>query len=325
MARLWTALPYQVRHFSVAAAAIGGVVLFKEVLAGGNFSGGPESLEGRTVIVTGANSGIGKETARGFAKRKARVIMACRDMEKCKAARRELALDTRNTSLACRQCDLSNFNSVREFAALMKHKEERVDILVNNAAVMRIPKRSTNAQGIETHLATNHLGPFLLTNLLLDKIKESPAGRIITVSSVGHHRGQLDFANLNREDYDPADAYNATKLANVLFTNKLARELEDTTVTAASVHPGNTSTNIFRHMGFYKNWFAMGVLWPLLWLFLKTPRQGAQTSLYAALSEGVASGGYYVNQAPAEQSDAALDEKLQDRLWATSLLWCGLS
>jgi len=324
MAALWASLPHQVRHFSVAAAAVGGVVLFKEVLAVGNYTGA-ESLEGKTVVVTGANSGIGKETARGFAKRKARVIMACRDLEKCKTARRELALDTRNTAIACRQCDLSDFHSVREFAALVKHKEERLDILVNNAAVMRLPGRTLTPAGIEAQLATNHLGHFLLTQLLLDKLKASPAGRIVTVASVAHRRGELDFADLNQEEYDPAKAYNASKLANVLHANKLARELEDTNITVASVHPGNTNTNLFRHMAFAKNWFAMGFLWPVLWLFLKTPRQGAQTTLYAALSEDVESGGYYVNQSRGEQSEDAGDHKLQDRLWATSMLWCGLS
>ncbi|XP_063590817.1 retinol dehydrogenase 13-like [Penaeus indicus] len=304
----------------------GGIVLFKEVLGGGNYRGA-ESLEGKTVIVTGANTGIGKETATEMARRGARVIMACRDMEKCKEARKEVALATFNKSLYCQECDLASQESIRKFAERIQKKEDQVNILINNAGVMRC-KKSFTEEGIELQLGTNHMGHFLLTNLLLDKLKASAPSRIINVSSVAHMRGSIKFDDLNSEkNYDEGDAYAQSKLANILFTQELAERLQGTGVTCNAVHPGIVLTEIGRHMSIHKSWIAAMFLKPLLWLFLKTPRQGAQTTIYAALSsdlEGV-SGKYFSNQKEATVSEAAKDKEAAKRLWAISERWTRLT
>ncbi|KAK7073471.1 Retinol dehydrogenase 13 [Halocaridina rubra] len=202
----------------------GGVIIFKEILGGSNYTG-TERLDGKTVIVTGANTGIGRETAREMARRGARVIMACRDMDKCLEARKDIAWDTRSTSLYCLECDLASQESVRRFARRFNRKEERLDILINNAGIMRCPKSFTT-EGIELQLGTNHMGHFLLTNLLIDKIKASAPSRIINVSSVAHARGKINFEDLNSENhYDEGEAYAQSKLANILFTRELAERL----------------------------------------------------------------------------------------------------
>lgn len=304
----------------------GGIVLFKEVLGGGNYQG-DEGLEGKTVIITGANTGIGKETATEMARRGARVIMACRDMEKCKEARKELALATFNKSIYCQECDLASQESIRKFAERIQKKEDQVNILINNAGVMRC-KKSFTEEGIELQLGTNHMGHFLLTNLLLDKLKASAPSRIINVSSVAHMRGSIKFDDLNSEkNYDEGDAYAQSKLANILFTRELADRLQGTGVTCNAVHPGIVLTEIGRHMSIYKSWIAAMFLKPLLWLFLKTPRQGAQTTIYTAVSsdlEGV-SGKYFSNQKEAAVSEAAMDKEAAKRLWAISERWTRLT
>ncbi|XP_064081209.1 retinol dehydrogenase 13-like [Macrobrachium nipponense] len=305
---------------------VGGVTLFKEVLGGSNFSG-QERLDGKTVIVTGANTGIGKETAREMAKRGAKVILACRDMDKCAEARKDIAWDTQNKLVRCMKCDLASQDSIREFVQNFNAKEERLDILINNAGVMRCPKSFTE-EGIELQLGTNHMGHFLLTNLLLSKIKDSAPSRIINVSSVAHMRGRINFSDLNsKKNYDEGEAYAQSKLANILFTRELSERLAGSGVTCNAVHPGLVLTEIGRHMGIDKSWMASLILKPFLWLFLKTPRQGAQTTIYTALSsdlEGV-SGKYFSNQAEVSVAEAALDKEAAQRLWAISEHWTKLN
>uniref|UniRef100_A0A2P2IA56 Retinol dehydrogenase 13-like n=2 Tax=Hirondellea gigas TaxID=1518452 RepID=A0A2P2IA56_9CRUS len=263
-----------------------------------------------------------------MARRKARVIMACRSMKKCKEARKDIIAETLNRKVVCRECNLASFESVREFASDINRNEERVDVLINNAGVMRCP-RKLSADGIELQLATNHMSHFLLTMLLLDKLKANAPSRVVTVSSVAHQRSSvsINFSDLNSEqNYEPSTAYDQSKLANVMFTKKLARELEGSGVTCSAVHPGIVNTGIGRHMSLYKSWMAMLLLRPLLWLFLKTPRQGAQTTIYAALSPHAEehSGAYYSNQSEAAASEAACDVAAQERLWQISYKWTGL-
>ncbi|KAG0721254.1 Retinol dehydrogenase 13 [Chionoecetes opilio] len=254
-------------------AFVGGVVVLKEFTGGGNYSG-DENLAGKTVVVTGTNTGIGKETALGLAKRRARVIMACRDMNKCLEVRKDIALESRNKHIYCEECDLASQESVRKFAERLNQKEERVDLLINNAGVMRC-KKSFTKEGIELQLGTNHMGHFLLTLLLLDKLKASAPSRVVNVSSIAHMRGQINFADLNSsENYDEAEAYAQSKLANILFTQELAERLAGSGVTCNAVHPGLVYTDIGRHMSINKSWMAMVMLHPLLWLFLKTPTTG---------------------------------------------------
>lgn len=305
---------------------VGSLVIFKEFIGGRNYSS-DESLAGKVVVVTGANTGIGRETALTLARKKARVIMACRDMDKCLQARKDIALESRNKHIYCEECDLASQESIRNFAQLVNHREERLDLLINNAGVMRC-KKSYTKEGIELQLGTNHMGHFLLTLLLLDKLKASAPSRIINVSSTAHRHGRINFSDLNStQNYDEGQAYAQSKLANIMFTRELAVRLEGSGVTCNAVHPGMVYTDIGRHMSINQSWLAKVLLHPLLWLFLKTPRQGAQTTLYAALSprlEGV-SGKYFSLQLETDVSEAAKDSEAAKRLWAISERWTGLS
>jgi len=205
-------------------------------------------LDGKTVIITGANTGIGKETATDLAKRNARVILACRSQEKGKKAEVDVRRESGNNDVNFRQLDLSSFTSIREFAKEVLEEESHVDILINNAAVAVCPYTKTE-DGFEMQFGVNHLGHFLLTNLLLDRIKQAPEGRIVNVSSIAHtFCGPIDLDTINSEDkYGPYDSYNKSKLANVLFTKQLAKRLEGTNVTTNSLHPGGVDTELQRH------------------------------------------------------------------------------
>ncbi|XP_045619959.2 retinol dehydrogenase 13 isoform X1 [Procambarus clarkii] len=319
-------VPKSVVRVSVFGSMVGGVILFKEFLGGSKYNG-TESLQGKTVIITGANTGIGRETALEMAMRRARVIMACRDMKKCQEARKDIALASRNKYIFCQECDLASQESIRNFAKRVNEKEERIDILINNAGVMRC-KKSFTKEGIELQLGTNHIGHFLLTNLLLDKIKASAPSRIVNVSSVAHERGIINFSDLNSDKtYDEGEAYAQSKLANILFTKELAERLEGSGVTCNAVHPGIVFTELGRHMSINNSWTAKIFLYPLLWLFLKTPRQGAQTTIYVSLNselEGV-SGKYFSNQVEGKVSEGAQDKVAAKRLWAVSEHWTGLT
>uniref|UniRef100_A0A672J6R7 Retinol dehydrogenase 12, like n=1 Tax=Salarias fasciatus TaxID=181472 RepID=A0A672J6R7_SALFA len=185
-----------------------------------------ERLDGKTVVITGANTGIGKETAIDLSKRGARVIIACRDMEKAKAAVKETIESSGNDNVVCKKLDLSDTKSIREFAEGINQDEAKLNILINNAGVMMCPYGKT-ADGFEMQIGVNHFGHFLLTYLLLDLIKKSTPARIVTVSSIGHTWGSIHLDDINSEkNYDKNKAYYQSKLANVLFTRSLAKRLE---------------------------------------------------------------------------------------------------
>ena len=205
-------------------------------------------LDGKTVIITGGNTGIGKETAIDLAKRNARVILACRSQEKGKKAEVDVRRESGNSNVYFRKLDLASFDSVRQFAKEVLSEESRIDILINNAGVMYCSFQKT-VDGFETQFAVNHLGHFLLTHLLLDKIKQAPEGRIIVVSSIGHTlTAKLDLDTINSEaHYSPYDAYHKSKLANVLFTKALAKRLAGSNITVNSLHPGAVATDLQRH------------------------------------------------------------------------------
>ena len=206
-------------------------------------------LDGKTVIITGANTGIGLETAVDLAKRNARVILACRSVERGEKAAVEVRKRSGNDNAVFVQLDLASLDSVRKFAAKILEEEPRIDILVNNAGIMALPERQLTQDGFEMQFGVNHLGHFLLTNLLLDRIKEAPSARIVNVSSIGYLRGNLDFDNLNSEkSYSPRVTYGTTKLANILFTRSLAKRLEGTGVTTNCLHPGAILTELGRHL-----------------------------------------------------------------------------
>ncbi|XP_072017683.1 retinol dehydrogenase 13-like isoform X2 [Amphiura filiformis] len=256
-------------------------------------------LDGKTVIVTGANTGIGKETAKDMARRGARVILACRDTSKADKAAQEIRQDTGSTNIVVHKLNLASLQSVRDFSQKILDEENRLDILINNAGIMMCPQWETE-DGFEMQMGTNHLGPFLLTNLFLDLIKKSAPSRIVNVSSTAHSlftpAGGIDFDDINcKKSYDPMAAYGKSKLANILFTRALAKRLKGTGVTTYSLHPGSIQTDLQRTAADQYFWA------PLLFnkftyaFFFKTPTQGAQTSIFCAVDESVAnsSGKYY--------------------------------
>ncbi|KAH6926873.1 hypothetical protein HPB50_022642 [Hyalomma asiaticum] len=282
-----------------------------------------KDMTGRTVIITGANTGIGKETAKELARRNARVIMACRNPEKAAAAAKEILEDT-GRQVVVRKLDLCSFKSIREFADDIINSEERLDVLINNAGIVPFPDRVETVDGFEQTLQTNHLGPFLLTNLLLGKLKASAPSRVITLSSLLHHFGRIDPARLDYAEYRvPMQVYSDTKLANVLFTKELARRLLGTGVTANVLHPGAVQTDInSTYIGFMN--IAMNALF---YFFGKTPKEGAQTSIYLTVADEVAkvTGQYFMDCRLALPSKYAEDPTLARRLWEVSEKLTGLS
>lgn len=310
---------------SAVASAVGTAFLIKDYMGGEKITE-CEDVKDKIIIITGANTGIGKEVARDLAKREAKVIMACRDLFKCETTRKEIVLETKNKYVYCRKCDLASQSSIREFVKTFKKEHKKLDILINNAGVMRCPKSLTE-DGIEMQLGVNHMGHFLLTNLLIDIIKLSAPSKIINVSSVAHTRGKINIDDLNSvKNYDPGDAYSQSKLANILFTKELSKRLKNYNVTVNAVHPGLVDTEITRHMPFFDSIVGSIIIRPLFWIFIKTPKQGAQTILHAALDPSLnnVTGVYLSNFKITEESEAARDESIAAWLWETSEKWTKL-
>uniref|UniRef100_A0A9R1SJR2 Zgc:112332 n=2 Tax=Cyprinus carpio TaxID=7962 RepID=A0A9R1SJR2_CYPCA len=279
-------------------------------------------LDDKTVIITGANTGIGKETVRDLAKRGARVIMACRDLEKAEEARKELMEDSGNQNIVANKLDLSDTKSIRAFAELINKEEKQVNILINNAGIMMCPYSKT-ANGFEMQFGVNHLGHFLLTYLLLDLLKKSAPSRIINVASVAHTWGSIHLDDINSEKgYSPRRAYGQSKLANILCTRSLAKRLQGSGVTVYSLHPGVVQSELFRNLSKPVQ-IAVKVFSP----FTKTTIQGAQTTIYCAVEPKLdnESGGYYSDCAPALCSREALDDEMAQKLWELSCQMLGIT
>ncbi|KAM6170930.1 retinol dehydrogenase 12 isoform 1-T1 [Erethizon dorsatum] len=277
-------------------------------------------LPGKVVVITGANTGIGKETARELARRGARVYIACRDVLKGESAASEIRADTKNSQVLVRKLDLSDTKSIRAFAEGFLAEEKKLHILINNAGVMLCPYSKT-ADGFETHIGVNHLGHFLLTHLLLERLKESAPARVVNLSSLVHHAGKIRFHDLQGEKYYCSGfAYCHSKLANVLFTRELAKRLQGTGVTTYAVHPGVVSSGLIRHS------FLLCLLWRLFSLFLKSTWEGAQTSLHCALAEGLEplSGKYFSDCKRTWVSPRARNKKTAERLWNVSCELLGI-
>jgi NAD(P)-dependent dehydrogenase (short-subunit alcohol dehydrogenase family) len=243
-------------------------------------------LTGKVAIVTGANSGIGYEMARALVRKQATVILACRNKDKGEAAVRQIAQEYPAARAELTPLDLSDLAAVRRFAAEFARHYQRLDLLINNAGIMEIPFGKT-ADGFELQFGTNHLGHFALTGLLLDLSLQTPQARIVTVSSIMHRFGRIDFDNLNGEKrYSRRGAYAQSKLANLLFTYELQRRLEAAGVDtiAVAAHPGWTATNLQAHSRMYRT----------LNLFMaQQPPIGALPALYAATAPDVHGGDYY--------------------------------
>jgi NAD(P)-dependent dehydrogenase (short-subunit alcohol dehydrogenase family) len=274
-------------------------------------------MAGKTVLVTGGTGGIGKATAAGLAAMGARVGITGRDPARTWAAAADVATASGNPAVDPFAVDVSSQAEVRRLAGEVLAAYPRLDVLVNNAGGFWATRRVT-ADGLDRTFAVNHLAPFLLTRLLLDRLKASAPARIVTVSSGAHTTGQIDFGDLQGERrYSGQRAYSQSKLANVLFTYELARRLDGTGVTATVLHPGVVRTG-FAAEDPPPMWKA---LLPLVRLFLKTPEQGAATSIYLASSpqaEGI-TGTYFAGCEPKTSSRSSYDTATAARLWQISL------
>jgi NAD(P)-dependent dehydrogenase (short-subunit alcohol dehydrogenase family) len=271
-------------------------------------------LDGKTCLITGANSGMGKETALALAQMRATVVMVCRNKNKGEAARREISKKTGNESVDLLLCDLSSLAEVRGLAAEVRNRYGKLHVLVNNAGLFSFSGKTVD--GFETTFAVNYLAPFLLTNLLLELLKSSAPSRIVNVSSVMHFGGHVDLAAIERKETPSGwGAYSNSKLALVMFTYELARRLRGTGVTANCLHPGAVATNIG------------GIPTVLKRPFLKSAKEGAETSIYLASAPEVekASGEYFEDKVAKKSSDESYDEKNALALWDTTSKMLGLS
>lgn len=268
------------------------------------------------VLITGGSSGMGKATAIELAKVGYYVVILCRSSERGETALSEIIKESGSRDVNLFICDLGNQASIRNFAKEFKNKYKKLNILINNAGVI-LPGRHITNDGYELQFGVNHLGHFLLTNLLLDIIINSSPSRIVTVSSGAHKTGKIHFDDINlKNNYSIIKAYSQSKLANVLFTYELAERLKGTGVTANCLHPGAVATQmgINRDTGFGA--FITGLLRP----FFQTPVEGAATSIYLASSaqvEGV-TGKYFYKKKPVKSSKISYDKDLGKKLWSFS-------
>ncbi len=276
-------------------------------------------LKNKIAVVTGANSGMGMATAAVLSDRGATVIMLCRSEERGKKALDELAKG-KERKLDLMICDLGDFASIRSFADTVKEKYPRIDILVNNAGFISLDRQETR-DGIERQFGINHLGHFLLTMLLLDRM---PAGsRIVNVASGAHKAGKIHFDDINLcHGYNVVKAYSQSKLANVLFTRELAARLKGRGITVNCCHPGAVATNmgVDRVTGFGRT--ITGLLKP----FFLTPAEGAATAIYLASDEAVRhiSGGYFYKCRIAKSSKRSKSRRTARKLFELSEEMCGL-
>jgi len=269
-------------------------------------------MQGKICIVTGATSGIGKHTATMLAEKGATVVFICRNPEKGKQVLEEMAGKTGNRNLDMLVADLSSQAAIRKAASEFLSKYQRLDVLVNNAGLA--VQKTYSPDGIEMTFAVNHLAYFLLTNLLLDRLKASAPSRIINVSSEAHRNPKtLDFENLQGEkSYSGLKAYSNSKLCNVLFTNELASKLQGTRVTANSMHPGYLYTGIFREA---PSWAQF-----LVRLTAGKPERGGEAISYLASSPELetVSGKYFKGKKESTPSPFAQDRAAAERLWKIS-------
>ncbi len=273
------------------------------------------TMKEKVVLVTGANSDIGRAASLALAKMGATVVMVARNQEKGEAARSEIVRESQNGSVDLLIADLSSLESVRQLATEFQRKYSRLQVLINNAGLFN-QRRHVTMDGYEDTFATNYLAPFLLTNLQLDLLKASAPSRIINVSSVGHYSGHINFDDLNLEkEYGGWKAYGQSKLALVLFTHELAKKLQGTGVTVNALHPGTVATNIWsRPLG------PVGFIMALPKLFMTTPKQGAETIVYLASSPDAKdlNGEYMEKLKVKKSSDESYDEEIAQRLWDVS-------
>jgi retinol dehydrogenase-14 len=279
-------------------------------------------MAGRTVLVTGGTGGIGRATALGLATMGAHLAITGRDRGRAEDAARDIRA-AGGGQVDVFVADLSSQSEVRRLADEVRQRLSRIDVLVNNAGGYWNTRHVT-ADGLERTFALNHLAPFLLTSLLLDRVKQSAPARVVVVSSNVQAMGRIDFGDLQGErSYSGARAYNQSKLANVLFTYELARRLHATGVTANALHPGVASTSF----GAEDPGGAQRLFTPFLRPFMKTPARGAATSVHLASAPGLeqVTGRYFAGSRPRRSSKRSYDETAAARLWHVSTDLVGLT
>jgi retinol dehydrogenase 14 len=277
-----------------------------------NSNGG---MGGTTVLITGGTSGIGNATAVAMAAMGANVVVVGRNQERGGAAVEEIKAQSHNESVELMLADLSVQAEVRRLAEEFLERYDRLDVLVNNAGLVQ-SKRTETPDGIETTLATNHLAPFLLTNLLIERLEQSAPSRVITVSSEAQRWGTMDFEDMqSRRKYRGFPVYGMTKLANIMFTYELAERLDGTGVAVNCLHPGSVGTNFGQN-----NRGAMALFFRTFKPFMRSPEQGADTLIWLASSPEVdgVSGKYFSDRKEIEAKKVAYDPAARRRLWEIS-------
>jgi len=285
-------------------------------------------LSGKIIIITGANSGIGFESAREFTRKGAEVIVASRDPTKANRAILKIQQEIPGAKLKFIELNLASLESIRKFAEEFKSNYDRLDILLNNAGIMLIPYRKT-LDGFENMIGTNHLGHFALTGLLLDRLSATPGARVVNVSSNILCSGETDFSNLlfeNKSGYSPMKAYSRSKLANLLFTYELQRRFrsEGFDIIALAAHPGASATSLANHLFFNQiSWLIQ----PLMRLIFQSSAMGALPSIRSAVDQGAQGGQFYGPDGKGELSgypivvdsnSASKNEKDARKLWEIS-------
>jgi len=283
------------------------------------------NMEGKVCIVTGSNSGIGKETASGLAEMGAKVVMVVRNRENGEKAKSEIVARTGNKSVDLMICDLSLMDSIRHFSAEFKSRYDRLNVLINNAGAV-FSRRQVTTEDFERTLAVNYLAPFLLTHEMLDLLKSSAPSRIVNLSSGLHKSGRVDFSDLMSEkNYSggyASNAYSNAKLMVIMFTYELARRLKGTGVTVNVAMPGFVATNLGRYSGSLTSYIAFKLVRPMQ----KSAKKGAETSLYLASSEDVkgVTGKCFAKKAETTTAPISYDQQLQGQLWTKTEELLGL-
>lgn len=283
------------------------------------------SQQGKIAIVTGANDGIGYETALGLVSKGAKLIVACRNPEKADAAIVRMKKDFPEADISFIQLDLNSLKSVRNFADEFKRTHQKLDILINNAGIM-VPPFAKTAEGFESQMGVNYLAHFLLTGLLIKELNLSDNGRVVSLSSVVHKSGKIDFDNLNAENgYSKSDAYSQSKLACLMFAYELDRRLKesDSNVVSVGAHPGGSVTNLVKHMSRLQKIFLL----PIFRMLSHAPKEAALPSLMGALDSKAKGGDYFgptgfgdISGKPGKvkSSSHSYDKTVAKKLWDAS-------
>lgn len=272
----------------------------------------------KVAVITGATSGIGEVGARAIAAAGYDLILPCRNLGKGRALKASIQSETPDTLVELIECNLASLESVKVCAIQIRNRHQSIDLLINNAGTAEMQQQMT-VDGIERTFAINHLAHFVLTLQLLPLLKAAPKARIVNTASEANYQGKADFLddiNFGKRPYRVFQAYANSKLANVLFTNKLARELKGTNITANCFHPGRVATNIWPET----KWYLKLAVKLLKRFYLISPERGAKPMLKLALDPSLedTSGVFYFEMKPRKPKTAALDESLQDKLWDIS-------